>query len=276
MNVSELRRQLNNLYEKFNNKRYISNDPVEFPHRYKKEDDILIIGFISAIFSFGRVLLFKSVLQEFFERIGEDPAATIKNLAFSDIPQISNGLSYRFYSEEDIRTLILTLRRILKKSTFLDFISSCIVKRDMVSSLVNLRIAVLKEVDRVSPGVRFMFPDILSGGPSKRLMMFMRWMVRKDNIDFGIINRLRPRDLIIPLDTHIAHISRMLRLTSRRGNDLKMANEITESLKKLDPDDPVKYDFPLAHIGISEGCIHKYVENICKDCFLKKFCNNNR
>lgn len=271
---AELKRQLDNLYEKFNNKKYISNDPVEFPHRYKKEEDILIIGFISAIFSFGRVVLFKSVLQRLFERIGEEPTTTIENLTFSEISRISKGLSYRFYSEEDIRTLILILRRILKKHTFLDFISSCIVKGDIVSSLVNLRIAALKEADQISPGVRFMFPDILSGGTSKRLMMFMRWMVRKDNIDFGIIDRLRPRDLIIPLDTHIAHISIMLKLTSRTRSDLRMAIEVTEGLKKFDPDDPIKYDFPLAHIGISEGCTHKYVENICKDCFLKRFCNN--
>ncbi len=274
MNSTPLKRQLDLLYNKYNNRRYISNDPVEFPHIYRKEDDILLVGFISAIFSYGRVPLFKKILESLFTRIGEEPSYSIKNMSAQDIVAISSGLKYRFYSETDIKTLITILNRILRRYRFIDFISRYTFKRNLLLSIKNLRINILKESDQISPGINFMFPDISSGGASKRILMFFRWMVRKDNIDFGIIKTIKPSELIIPLDTHTAHISRLLGLTRRKANDLKCALEITENLKTLNPDDPIKYDFALAHIGISDGCRHKYIENICKVCFLKNICNN--
>jgi uncharacterized protein (TIGR02757 family) len=99
--------------------------------------------------------------------------------------------------------------------------------------------------------------------------LFLRWVVRKKDIDFGIWDRISPSKLIIPLDTHIARISRCLGLSSRKSPDWKMAKEITESLKILDPKDPLKYDFALCHQGISGLCKGIKSPGICADCSLQ-------
>ena len=95
-----------------------------------------------------------------------------------------------------------------------------------------------------------MVPDPFNGSACKRVNLFLRWMVRKDELDFGIWNEIPAHKLVIPVDTHIAKISRQLKLTERKSTDWKMAEEITENLKKADPLDPVKYDFAICHIGM--------------------------
>jgi uncharacterized protein (TIGR02757 family) len=102
----------------------------------------------------------------------------------------------------------------------------------------------------VSSGIKFMFPDPESGSACKRMNLFLRWMVREDELDFGLWKGMRADQLIIPVDTHIARIAQKLKLTRRKNISWHMAEEITENLKRFDPNDPVKYDFALCHIGM--------------------------
>jgi uncharacterized protein (TIGR02757 family) len=101
-----------------------------------------------------------------------------------------------------------------------------------------------------SVGFKFMFPLPENGSSCKRMNLFLRWMVRKDELDFGLWNSISPSKLVIPVDTHIARISTELGLTKRKNVSWKMAEEITENLKQFDPADPVKYDFAICHIGM--------------------------
>jgi len=101
-----------------------------------------------------------------------------------------------------------------------------------------------------SNGIKFMFPLPQKGSACKRMNLFLRWMVRNDELDFGLWNEIKPNKLIIPVDTHIAKICKQLKLTKRKNVNWKMAEEITGKLKRFDPVDPVKYDFALCHIGM--------------------------
>jgi uncharacterized protein (TIGR02757 family) len=105
-----------------------------------------------------------------------------------------------------------------------------------------------------APGVHYFFSRPSSGGACKRLNLFLRWMVRKDGVDPGGWTSIRPAQLIVPLDTHTIRIGRCLRLTRRASPGWKMAAEITESLRQIDPDDPVRYDFALCHLSMMGAC----------------------
>ncbi len=109
---------------------------------------------------------------------------------------------------------------------------------------------VVKSSEHDSRGVRFMFPDPLKGSACKRQNLFLRWMIRNDELDFGLWKEIPTSKLIVPVDTHIAQISKKLQLTKRENVSWKMAEEITNNLKKFDENDPVKYDFALCHIGM--------------------------
>jgi uncharacterized protein (TIGR02757 family) len=112
---------------------------------------------------------------------------------------------------------------------------------------------IIKEITgqkKVSSGLKFMFPNPAKGSACKRINLFLRWMIRKDELDFGLWNEIPTNKLVIPVDTHVAKISASLKLTKRKNVSWQMAEEITENLKKFDPVDPVKYDFALCHIGM--------------------------
>jgi uncharacterized protein (TIGR02757 family) len=121
-------------------------------------------------------------------------------------------------------------------------------------------------------GVRFFFPDPADGSPCKRLNLYLRWMVRSDRLDFGQWDGVDPAKLVIPLDTHIARISKNIGLTRRASPDWKMAEEITEALKALDPADPVKYDFALCRLGILDKCPKIADAAKCESCLIKQIC----
>jgi uncharacterized protein (TIGR02757 family) len=118
----------------------------------------------------------------------------------------------------------------------------------------------------------FLFPSPSSGSACKRLCMFLRWVVRPaDGFDLGLWQGVRPDQLIIPVDAHVQRISRLIGLTGRKQADWRMAQEITAALRELDADDPVKYDFAIAHLGISAGC-SGMVSSACCNCLLSEFC----
>jgi uncharacterized protein (TIGR02757 family) len=121
-------------------------------------------------------------------------------------------------------------------------------------------------------GARFSLPDPLEGAACKRWRMFLRWMVRLGWPDLGLWTRYPADQLIIPLDTHVARISRFIGLTHRATPDGKMALEITESLRRLDPADPLRYDFALSHLGILGDCPGIRKRNTCAECALYSVC----
>ncbi len=277
---TKLKRFLDSLRQKMSITEFVADDPVQFVHRFRNKEDIEIAGFFSAHLAFGRVGMIIKNLEKLFEIIKWSPAAFIKN--FADRENHFSHFAHRFVKGKDIVKLCHALKEIYQENGGLEefFI------KGYLQSDSNLLMAIqrfvrnfysLKSINKIDkdeyPGFYFLIPPPGSKSAYKRLNLFLRWMVRyEDGLDTGIWKRIKPSQLIIPLDTHIVRLAENLGLKERRTPDIKMAIEITESLKKLDTNDPLKYDFVLCHMGISEGCKGVYDRNICSRCSVSDLC----
>jgi uncharacterized protein (TIGR02757 family) len=169
------------------------------------------------------------------------------------------SMVHRFYSSRDIDDFFILLKNVYSqydslKDLFLSFYKDDSRNlKEEISCFSNYFLNSYKEInsrEELSLGIRFMFPLPAVGSACKRMNLFLRWMVRKDELDFGLWNEIPASKLIIPVDTHVANICRRLKLTKRKNVSWRMAEEITKKLKKFDPEDPVKYDFAICHIGM--------------------------
>lgn len=270
-NVNSLREILEKLYCQCNFRDIILNDPIEFPHRYKDTLDIEIAGFIASSFAYGRIDLFKPIIQKILNTMGVSPYDFLVNFDYEKQGKYFANIHYRFSNNKDIVSFLIALHKIIRKFKTLENLFKSNYRDtdiDISNALSNLVKTFynfdIQLIDTNSPGFRFLLPDPQKNSPCKRLNLFLRWMIRDKDIDFGIWKGIPPNKLIIPLDTHIGRISRCLGLTERKSDDWKTAVDITNSLILLDPEDPIKYDLPLCHYGVNKLCNIK----ACKDCRL--------
>ncbi len=253
--MENLKRKLEYHYKKFDASQ-IYPDPLIFPHRYKNEEDIEISAFISSIFAYGNVTQILNSLERIHTLFGNSPSDFIKEFNFKDHKAFFQEFKHRFYTGEDVNQLFLILQYVIKeyeslKHLFLlyHFDHEKSIKNSL-SSFSNNLVDISNRIGKETAGLKFMFPDPLKGSACKRMNLFLRWVVRNDELDFGIWKAIRTDELVIPVDTHIAKISIELGLTKRKNVSWQMAEEITENLKKFDPIDPIKYDFAICHIGM--------------------------
>lgn len=252
---NQLKRKLNYHYRYFDLTQ-ISPDPLEFPHRFKFEPDIELSAFLSSIFAYGNIRQIINTLEILHKELGESPYDFIINSKPENILKISQKINHRFYSAKDVETLLLTLQRVykedrsLKRMFLMYFFESDINIKYGLSKFSQNLIDIALHFSKPTHGIKFMFPDPEKGSTCKRMNLFLRWMVRKDDLDFGFWNEIDSSKLIIPVDTHVVRICSELKLTKRKIPNWKMAEEITENLKLFDEKDPVKYDFAICHIGI--------------------------
>lgn len=282
-NALLLKESLDRFYKEYNLLERINSDPIEFPHRYKRPEDIEIVGLIASSLAYGKVTLFKPVLERIFGVMGKSPYDFILHFEPKKDSSLFKGIKYRMNKEEDIVCLIYLISRAVKelgslKQLFLNFYSPA---HDDIGPALSGFVDYFLKTDtaavygkKVYPfGLLQFFPSPAKGSTCKRLNMFLRWMIRSgDGVDLGIWNEIPSLKLIIPLDTHIARIGRNIGLTNRKNADWKMAKEITGNLKSFDPDDPVKYDFALCHLGISGECPAAPAIDKCNNCNLSNIC----
>jgi uncharacterized protein (TIGR02757 family) len=273
-----LKTVLGRLYRDFDFKERLKHDPIEFPHRYSRPQDIEIAGFIAASFAYGKIGLFKPVIEQILKSGGKRPASFIQNFNLKKDGKFLKDISYRFSKNEDILCYVEMLSNALKEHGSLKnlFVSHCSPDDEDIKNALEGFAGYFLEQDtskfygqKAKPqGLTHLFPSPKKCSSCKRLNLFLRWMVRTEDIDLGIWDEIPPSKLIIPLDTHIARISRCLGLTKRASSDWKTAKEITASLKRFDPDDPVKYDFALCHRGVSGLCKGKRHKDVCSSCIF--------
>lgn len=266
-----LKQTLDKFYSEYNFKERILHDPIEFPHQYKRPEDIEISGFIAACFAYGRVDLFKPVIKKIPSTMGESPYDFLLDFNLNKHGRLFSGVKYRFNENSDIICLIYVLSVALKEHNRLkDLFGLYYQKHDpnignglsgFVNALLNINTSLVYGKNIKPVGFLQFFPLPEKGSACKRMNLFLRWMIRDKDIDFGLWKGIPKNKLVIPLDTHIARISRCLGFTKRLAQDWKMAIEITESLKLFDKDDPLKYDFALCHQGISKLCDKKQCSN---------------
>jgi len=271
---ADLKPILDRFYLDFDFAATIPRDPIEFPHSYTDPRDKEISGFIASAFAYGNVNIFKPVLRNLLSIMGESPYRFIQGFDLKKALRQFEGIKYRFNENSDILAFFFILHKIIIKYGSLEEAFKRHYRRDdpdIGRALAGL-ISDMLEVDtspvygkNIKPaGLLQFMPSPKKGSACKRMNLYLRWMIRDRDIDFGIWKGIPKGKLVIPLDTHIARIAKCLGLTSRKSQDWKMAVEITESLKKLDPEDPLKYDFALCHQGISKACSSKK----CDGCGL--------
>ena len=251
----KVKRKLNYHYKYFDFTK-ISPDPLEFPHRFTNYHDIEISSFISAIFAYGNVNQIIKTLEAIHKAMGESPHEFILNYSEETGQKYLQNLKHRFYTFDDINNLFLGLQKIysvygsLKYLFLLYYFEKDPSIKESLSFFAKNLLDICSETKPPSRGMKFMFPDPAKGSACKRFNLFLRWMVRNDDLDFGLWFEIDPSKLIIPVDTHVAAIGKKLRLTKSKIISWKMAEEITAKLKLFDEHDPVKYDFAICHIGM--------------------------
>lgn len=243
--------ELDKLVEKYENKTFIESDPIQIPHRYKDKEDIEIVAFISALFAYGSRKVFIPKLDELFSKMGKKPLEYIKNGEFSNLI----NFNYRFAKENDVIEILKILSKLYNSNETLQtlFRYGYEHKSDIKGMLqVVTDYFYLNSTDNVGEGFYFMLANPKNNGAMKRLNMFLRWLVRKPPVDFGLWDFIPTSELLIPLDTHVAKISREMNLLTRKSNDFKAVLELTDKLKQFDANDPTKYDFAIYAKGINE------------------------
>ena len=237
-----MKHTLDDLVKKYETPDFIKSDPIQFPHRYNDKKDIEISAFISALFSFGRREAFIKKLDYLFKLANPyELILDYKKYNLSDF-------LYRFLKSEDL----IELLRLLNKLYVIDKSSLEELFYEKENRFIRVNDYFYNNSNCCNNlGFCFMFAKPQNKSALKRINMFLRWMVRKGPVDFNLWNFINSSDLIIPLDTHVANISREFKLLKRKQNDFKSALELTEKLKEFDSLDPVKYDFALFGLGVN-------------------------
>ncbi|MDA3800359.1 MAG: TIGR02757 family protein [Kiritimatiellae bacterium] len=249
--------QLEQIYDKYNKFEFVSPDPLECLYRYEQPLDIEFVGFISAAFAFGRVSQILKTLDVIFSKLGDSPQQFILNSDEASLKEIFRGFKYRFVKEDELICTLLNMQKIYKEHGSLEnCFHSCYSSSDE-----TLQPAIIKFIEKMKCGGNYLIPKANTKGACKRLNLFLRWMVRDDHVDLGLWKTIPASKLIIPLDTHIANISKHFGFTKRSTSDMKMALEITNAFKKFAPTDPTKYDFSLTRFGIRDDMSIRELKN---------------
>ena len=243
--------EIDKLAETYETIDFIKDDPVRVPNRFTGKKDIEIAGFIASLVAYGRREVFLKKLDTLFQIAQNEPL----NFILSFEPKILGDFNYRFGKPEDFAQIFTILRDLYCEHDGLEDLFKYGYENPIEG---NMFIPVTdyfysKATDNTSQGFKFMIPDARKGSAMKRMCMYLRWMVRKGPVDFGLWNFMKPSELFIPLDTHVARLSREMGLLTRNANDFKSVLEITENLRKFDPEDPVKYDFAMFGLGVDES-----------------------
>lgn len=258
-----LKPALDNLYAHFN-VAHSATDPVWIVRRYERADDREVAGFCAAALAFGRVESVLASIDRLLRVMGPSPAAFVRGFDPARGRHVLDPLGHRWTRGADLAALIWVLRQMLEERGSLEqfFAHGLDAGAEDVEAALEsfstraLRCSVTAVYGRrrPRPGVAFFFSRPSSGGACKRLNLFLRWMVRRDRVDLGVWTTVRPAQLVVPLDTHVIRVGRCLRLTRYTSPGWRMAADITRALRALDPDDPVKYDFSLCHVGMMRAC----------------------
>lgn len=236
------------LHKKYG-KKYLPDDPICLVHQYSDAADQEVVALITALLAFGNAKAVQNSLKKILNFLGPHPYSTL--LKFDSKNRLSNSCGHRWIRSQDIQQLFLTLKKTLGdwgsvKNLFLEGHNT---KDPDISNALHLFST------KMNQGVKlnFLFPSPQNGSACKRLCLFLRWMIRpSDGIDLGLWPEIPPSKLIVPLDTHICRFALKYRLSRHKTPNWKMACEVTQFLKMLDPQDPLKYDFAICHHGMEK------------------------
>lgn len=260
----------------------VARDPVSIVHRYREPRDVELVAMVASACAFGNVTTILAKVDDALARLGPRPATEPRGARA--VHRALEGWRHRLFRGEDLAALVVGVRAVQRAHGSLGEAFA----RDLASSGGDVREALARLVDAIRcaghfpprgardgrRGAAHLLPDVRAGGASKRLMLFLRWMVRPaDGVDLGLWP-VDPALLVIPLDTHIHRLARNLGLTRRADGSYRTAVEITSRLRRLDRDDPVRFDFALCHLGMAQGCPSRRDAARCEGCGVRPVCRH--
>jgi uncharacterized protein (TIGR02757 family) len=251
MAFNELKEYLDSKVDKYNQPFFINDDPVSIPHLFTKKQDIEIAGLFAAVFSWGNRTTIINKSKELLQRMDKAPYQFIQHSTRSDLKRLK-GFKHRTFNEDDLIYFIDFLNRHYQNNSSLETAFFPFQGIDAESGLNHFKKTFFSSEHLRRTEKHISSP--LQKSTCKRLNMFLRWMVRNDDkgVDFGLWKKIKPAQLICPLDVHVARVARKLSILKRKQTDWLAATELTEALRKLDKQDPVKYDFALFSLGVIE------------------------
>ena len=267
-------------------------DPIVFPLRYEAAEDREVAGWIATAFAYGQVRTIQDNVGFLLDALGPRPARGLD--AIADFRSFSrealHGFRHRFHGARDAAALLYAIAAVRREAgSVRAFFEREQREEDAdVGPLLSRVVARLMALDwRPALGmrrgalpegspVRFFFPDPAAGSACKRWNLYLRWMVRRDRLDFGLWQGIPTRRLVVPTDTHVHRIARRLGLTRRAAADWKTAREITGALSRFDADDPVRFDYALCRLGILDVCTPEISRCRCGICPVRDACRVGR
>jgi len=276
--AEQLKELLERLYAKYNRAELIPPDPLQFLYKYSNPADREVVAFLSAALAYGRVEQIEKSLTGLFSRMGESPYAFVKDFGEAEREKLSS-YKHRFTTGQDISDLLQVFREVFEQRGCIEsyfLLGYSETDSNTLAALSKFSASLLgmyaeRHGGQISRGLKYLLPDPSAGSACKRLNLFLRWMVRKDELDLGLWNSIDKAKLIVPVDVHMARLCKVLGFHSRRTASLSTALEITQSFAEIEPADPVKYDFALSRIGILEDC-NGQRRSGCELCELLEYC----
>jgi len=261
-------------------------DPLELPRRYPDPGDAEVVGLLAASLAYGRADLFRPQVEGILRAMGERPALFAERFAAAPDAGAFASFRYRFNRPEDVAALVAAAgwMRARHGSLGRRFAGLLAEERGAAEPLRAALSRFAAELRGAPPvasllarrgrrGLAHLLPDPRLAGACKRWNLYLRWMVRgPDGVDLGLWPGVPRSALLVPLDTHVARIARYLRLTDRRDMSWRTAAEVTASLARIDPDDPVRFDFAICHLGMSGACPPRRDAAKCAACPLRDHC----
>ena len=241
--------------KEYNRPAFIQHDPISIPHRFTKKQDVEIAGFFASIFAWGNRTTIINKTTELMKLMDDAPHDFIVHHSDKELQTLLR-FKHRTFNATDLLYFLLFLKQHYQKSSSLEIAFTKWMNADdenIENALAgfhdyffSLEDAPVRTKKHVATPAR--------GSTCKRLCMFLRWMVRKDNcgVDFGIWSGISPAQLVCPVDVHVGKVARRFKLVTRKQTDWLTATELTGQLKKMDAADPVKYDFALFSLGVTK------------------------
>ena len=253
MNKIELRDFLEEKVIQYNTLDFIDSDPIQIPHLFSLKEDIEIAAFLTATIAWGNRKMIINNSKRMMDMLGNSPYDFIMEHKHNQLEKL-DGFVHRTFNSDDFKTFVKSLQHIYNTHNGLEMAFSknqqALSMQPSISEFKRLFFEVAHQ-----PRTMKHVSDPMQGSAAKRINMFLRWMVRQDQkgVDFGIWKSISPAALSCPLDVHSGNVARKLGLLTRKQNDGKALAELDAALRKLDANDPVKYDFALFGLGVFEG-----------------------
>ncbi len=252
MNRHELKEFLDAKVRQYNKPQFLETDPIQIPHMFNQKEDVEISGFLTATIAWGNR---KSILQNalrMMELMDMAPYQFVNEHSSRDLDSLS-GFVHRTFNGEDLKYFVRALQYIYREHGGLEGVFKRHAGKDSLQGAISALKESFFQLPHPSRSTKHI-SDPAKGSAAKRINMFLRWMVRKDGqgVDFGLWSDIDPAILSCPLDVHSGKVARKLALLHRKQNDAKAVLELDQNLRKLDPYDPVKYDFALFGLGVFE------------------------